>query len=55
MLKSPQGCQKVFEVDGLVVKVSSKLGRNWLAPKAQTSGEFWGHAPSENFNIYEML
>ena len=43
------GLSESIEVDGLAVKVSSQLWRNWRAPKAQAS---WGVMfPTENFFI----
>ena len=43
------GLSESFEVDGLVVKVSGQLWRNWQAPQVQAFCGIWGKL--ENFFI----
>ena len=49
------GLSESFDVDGLVVKVSSQFWRNWRVPKAQASWGLWGHAPPRKFLYLDAL
>ena len=55
--KGLSGLSESFEVDGLVVKVSSQFWRNWQAPKAQACRGSGGILPQKIFifRCSEML